>query len=446
MYMYVETGSICFRVLNNRDFTIRATHHHITTSHREPRNQPASNLLDTMANLTPDLPTVAASVTFYDQSDGLYGELVGASTVLTATSSQTQSSLEGADLTHAITRLCSVTYGYADNRTGHDRTGIQFVNYCSSFVRVRWVDAEGNPRPSHNWTLAPGQQDFFQSTTPGHVFEVSAVVQRGEEDLFGSNEDEAVLGAYRPKRSLPSGSNHCVQIHDGDADNTCQDPTFILEVVLSDPTMFDALVVASSWIDREIVLGQPRQESVKVLDLLHKIVSNVVKHPEEVKYRKLRLSNGTVRKHIGEHWCVLDFLRVLGFEKTILPKAGPSSEEGMGTKGGENENDLQEEYLMAAHPPTESKLGLYRKSVGLLDMLQHRCSSGFVADVAPPTPWDEPIVLSGGGGGGGRRGGGGGRDFMSDEDRWARVERARNFRRRAGPRPRPANAPSDRGR
>ena len=390
-----------------------------------------------MANqLAPDLPTTAAKVTLYDQSDGLYGELIDAPSVLKASSSQAQScSLEGADLTHAATQLCSVTYGYADNRDGHDQTGIQLMNCCSSFVRVRWIDAEGRPRPSHAWTLAPGQ-DLVQSTTPGHVFAISAVMQNGEEDLFGSHESEAVVGAYRPKRSLPSGSNHCVQIHDGEGDSSVAAAaanTFILEVVLADPTSYDALVVAASWIDRQIVLGQSRQDSVKVLDLLDKIVSNVVQHPDEVKYRKLRLANGTVRRHIGEHWCVLDFLGVLGFDRTILPKVG--------------DDDGQEEYLLAAHPPTETKLDLHRRAVGLLDMLRQRCAAGFVADVAPPTPWDEPIVLSGGGGGGGGRWGrGGGRGFLSDEDRWARVERVRQFRRAAGPRPRPGNAPSDRGR
>ena len=399
-----------------------------------------------MANqLAPDLPTTAAKVTIYDQSDGLYGEMIDAPSVLKASQAQS-SSLEGADLTNAATKLCSITYGYADNRDGHDRTGIQFLNYSSSFVLIRWIDADGHPRPSHIWTLAPGQ-DLVQSTTPGHVFAISAVVQHGEEDLFGSHETEAVVGAYRPKRSLPSGSNHCVQIHDGEGDNDPStagtatatfgqqpDPTFILEVVLSDPTMHDALVVSSSWIDRQIVLGQSRQDSIKVLELLHKVVSNVVQHPDEVKYRKLRLANGTVRKHIGEHWCVLDFLRVLGFDKAMLPAMDASEQ--------------QEEYLLAAHPPTETKLELHRKAVALLDMLRQRCSAGFVADVAPPAPWDEPIVLSGGGGSGGRRrrGGGGGRGFLLDEDRWARVERVRNFRRRAGPRPRPGNAPSDRGR
>ena len=400
-----------------------------------------------MANL-PDLPATAATVTVYDQSDGLYGELIDAPSVL---ASQTQSSsLEGADLTHAATLLRSVTYGYADHRHGHDRTTIHIVNYCSSFLRIRWIDREGNVRPSHIWTLAPGQQDFVQSTTPGHVFVISAVMQHGEEDLFGSHETEVMVGAYRPKRSLPSGSNHCVQIHDGDATARRQDPTFILEVVRTDPTMYDALVVASSWIDRQVVLGQSRQDGAKTLDLLRKIVSNVIQHPEEGKYRKLRLSNGTVRRHIGEHWCVLEFLRVLGFDKTVLPTAdGGGDTTSRGTEercGTENAHEQQEEeYLLAVHPPTESKLEVYRKAVGLLDMLQHRCSAGFVADVAPPTPWDEPIVLSGGGGGaGGRRGRG--RGFITDEDRWARVERVRNFRRRAGPRPRPGNAPSDRGR
>ena len=283
-----------------------------------------------MASLSSELPNVAATVTVYDQSDGLYGALIDAPSAVASMSSEhhAAATLEGSDLTNSVPKLCSVQYGYADNRDGHQRTGIEFVNYCSSFVRIRWVDADGIARPSHIWTLAPGQ-DMFQSTTPGHVFVVSAVMQRGEDDLFGSNEDEAVLGAYRPKRSLSSGANHCVQIHDGDG-NTCvdtptatleqeADPTFILEVVLADRTSYDALVVSASWIDRQVVMSMPRQDSLKVLDLLHKIVSNILEHPDDIKYRKLRLSNGTVRRHIGGHWYVMDFLGVLGFDRTTLP-------------------------------------------------------------------------------------------------------------------------------
>lgn len=407
-----------------------------------------------MASLSSELPNVAATVTVYDQSDGLYGALIDAPSAVASTSSEhhAAATLEGSDLTNSVPKLCSVQYGYADNRDGNQRTGIEFVNYCSSFVRIRWVDADGIARPSHIWTLAPGQ-DMFQSTTPGHVFVVSAVMQRGEDDLFGSNEDEAVLGAYRPKRSLSSGANHCVQIHDGDG-NTCvdtptatleqeADPTFILEVVLADRTSYDALVVSASWIDRQVVMSMPRQDSLKVLDLLHKIVSNILEHPDDIKYRKLRLSNGTVRRHIGGHWYVMDFLGVLGFDRTTLPLVEGCVIIGANTEEG-GEAVEPEEYLAALDPPTGAKLELYRKSISLLDMLKRRCSEGFVADVAPPTPWDEPIVLNGGGR---RRRRNGRTGFaMTDDDRWARVERARRFRRNAGPRPRPGNAPSDRGR
>ena len=141
-----------------------------------------------MANLSSELPNVAATVTVYDQSDGLYGELIDAPSAVASTSSEhhAAATLEGSDLTNSVPKLCSVEYGYADNRDGHQRTGVEFFNYCSSFVRIRWVDANGIARPSHIWTLAPGQ-DMFQSTTPGHVFLVSAVMQRGEDDLFGSN-------------------------------------------------------------------------------------------------------------------------------------------------------------------------------------------------------------------------------------------------------------------
>jgi len=294
------------------------------------------------------------------------------------------------------------------------------------------------------------------------VFVLSVIVSddNSEQDLFGSDEvGEAVLGAFRPKRTLPSGSHHSVQVHDGDdnpwaaeggggANNNYVSGVgtgagYILEVVLSDGTSYDALVVACYWLDREIVSKQTRLDAIATLQ---KIIANVVKDPGNDKYRKLRLSNAMVSKNIGKHWSAMDFLRVLGFQRKTIQNCSDAKSGG---------DDAKEEYLIAEGIPDDSKLALYAQAQTLLQQLQTRCQPGFVADLAPPTPWDEPVLFNnnhhrggggGGGGGGNRWGNAGSTNFVTPEDRWARVERARRFRSRAGPRPSPGNAPSDRGR
>ena len=105
--------------------------------------------------------------------------------------------------------------------------------------------------------------------------------------------------------------------------------------------------------------------------------------------------------------------------------------------------------MIVENIPDDTSLSLYVRGLALLEQLKSRCQNGFVADLAPRAPWDEPVLINNGNtagrsGGGGRWGNAGSTTFV--EDRWARVERARNFRRNAGPRPAPGNAPSDRGR
>ena len=135
----------------------------------------------------------------------------------------------------------------------------------------------------------------------------------------------------------------------------------------------------------------------------------------------------------------MEYLRVLGFQKKTLAN---DQEIGDGN---------EEEYLIAEDIPDDTTLALYVRGLALIEILQSRCQPGFVADLAPPTPWDQPLLLNDNGNsrrgrGGGRWGTAGSTNMMNPDDRWARVERARNFRRSAGPRPSPGNAPSDRGR
>jgi len=357
----------------------------------------------------------ATNTIVYDASDGIFSDVYDASTVVASYLQQSDTN-QIADQ-QAVIQLRSIHYeGGEDNNIT-----IKFYNYSSTFVTIRWIDNKGQYSPSHTWILAP-YEELNQQTSAGHIFVLS---------IPTNGSDEAVLGAFRPKRTLPSGTHHSVQVHDGETSD------YILEVILAH--RYDALVVSSFWLNRNIVMKQTRQDATKTLKILHKIVSNVIQDRSNETYRKLRLSNDTVKRYIC-NWAVLEYLRVLGFQKKTL-----ANDQG--------EAEGEEEYLIAENIPDDTTLALYVRGLALIEILQSRCQPGFVADLAPPTPWEIPIQPNDNGsgnrrgrGGRGRWGTAGSTNMMNPDDRWARVERARNFRRSAGPRPSPGNAPSDRGR
>lgn len=354
----------------------------------------------------------AANTIVYDASDGIFSDVYDASTVVASHLQQSDTN-QIADQQQELAQLRSIQYDGGED----SNIAIKFYNYSSTFVTIRWLDHKGQYSPSHTWILAPNEE-INQQSSAGHIFVLSVPT---------NGSDESVLGAFRPKRTLPSGTHHSIQVHDGDNDSS----DYILEVILSH--RYDALVVSSFWLNRNIVMKQTRQDATKTLKILHKIVSNVIQNRSNLTFRKFRLSNDTVKRYIC-NWAVLEYLRVLGFQKKTIA----------------NDQQEEEEYLIAEDTPDDTTLALYVRGLSLIEILQSRCQPGFVADLAPPTPWDEQITLNDNssrrGRGGGRWGTAGSTNMMNPDDRWARVERARNFRRSACPRPAPGNAPSDRGR
>ena len=227
----------------------------------------------------------AANTILYDASDGLFSDLYDASSTVTTSTTQQR-----------LIQLRSIHYeGGEDNNIA-----IKFYNYSSTFVTIRWIDHKGEYSPSHTWILAPNEEST-QQTTAGHIFVLSV----------SNGSDESVLGAFRPKRTLPSGTHHSVQVHDGDTESS----DYILEVILSH--RYDALVVASFWLKRNIVMKQTRQDATKTLKILHKIISNVIQDRSNETFRKLRLSNDTVKRYVC-NWATMEYLRVLGFQKKTI--------------------------------------------------------------------------------------------------------------------------------
>ncbi|XP_064488822.1 UBX domain-containing protein 6-like [Ornithodoros turicata] len=65
--------------------------------------------------------------------------------------------------------------------------------------------------------------------------------------------------------------------------------------------------------------NSPREKVKVCVDTLVKCLSNVLEHPDEEKYRRLRLSNKVMQQKVLPLEGALDFLHAAGFVKMVLP-------------------------------------------------------------------------------------------------------------------------------
>jgi hypothetical protein len=349
---------------------------------------------------------------------------------------------------------------------------VQIRSACKETVRIRWVDAKYGIRSSHTWNLVPSPTTinnvvddesnlptWIQHCLPGHFFLISIVkndtfthdAQDQEEDLFSayenarsetSSSNETILGAYRPLRPLPSGKYHTITIRDlrHDDDLAGGYRQFIVEWTLLDS--YDALCMAAAELDRHS--GGGGGTTATTIKLLSTIVSNLVQHPDDEKYHKLRLANPKIQAHLLSSWGAVQFLTLCGFERTTMvmdvADEVPTKEDFLvipSASSGMTNNErtlLLETQSLASH---------------LLSILKERTVTGFCPDLAPPTPWEPSRAVLGQVAGRNqrwaetqdRR-----RGFISADDRWERAERVNRSRRNGrGRRPDPGNAPSSRG-
>jgi hypothetical protein len=378
---------------------------------------------------------------------------------------------------------------------------VQIRNATSETIRIRWVDAAYGIRPSHTWNLPPrsslsaaAQRDpssqdansndptWHQHCSSGHFFLLSIVqnsdssdsLRPQEEDLFSAydndyriaaNSKETILGAYRPLRPLPSGNFHALAIREDstvhpehytadfttDEDQHHQDQRQLFAVQFSITDSYDALCVAAASLDPHCNSSSGGGTTIKFLTT---ILSNLIQHPNDKKYQQLRLSNPKIHLHLLSSWGAVQFLTLCGFERrrAVVDEEMNTNEDASSI--------IEEDYLIiiASDESTVSVEQEDRASVlllveiqtlalQLLQILSTRSASGFVPDVAPPTPWEPSRPILGGGGGKNKRWAETqGRRFISADDRWARAERVnRNRRNGRGRRPDPGNAPSSRG-
>jgi hypothetical protein len=390
----------------------------------------------------------AADSQILDETHGLFGDLYSPDQVLSALREEAATStyddpnvgtpvaktgLMIRSQDHALTTFSNVKQ---ETVTPHEISLEVHNTTANHMVRLRWINQHGGHNgTSHQWDIAPSST-FEQYTKAGHLF-VLSIVEYSSASSF--SEKEYVLGAYRPKRALPSTTPHCLLVHGGDNPNK----KLVLETLLLDETKFDALSVAAADLDQHHETSRHDREATQQrMELLHTIVYNVLKHPKEEKFHKLRLFNSKIHRHIASSWGAMELLRIVGFVQTSL----------LTTNKDQNANSMSEnleDYLVLSTLPNASNRsaveGHCQQALDILAILQSRVAPGFVADLAPPTPWQAPGLATNIGTTN-RSWIQQHRGFITDEERWARAERVASLRRSGASRkPAPGEAPSSRG-
>lgn len=404
-----------------------------------------------------------ADVKLYDDAGGIFGDLIHPRLVVlelereSADDDALIGQIDDIAKSTAVVALHSQSFMPVNDtsKVERDQIPLEFNNACDRSLRVRWIDDKGQSRPSHTWTIKP-QSNFIQYTKPGHLFLLSVLYgTEDENDLFSDDRREEVLCAYRPFKRLPSHTPYCVLIEQQQQEKDVGKHSFIIESMLMDEKKQDALIVAASELDPQaITTSQLRNQ--KALVTLKTILSNIRKHPKEEKFRKLRLSNHRIQRDILESRGGLYLLEnVLGFRRNEVPISEAAEKDETQAKVEESENHSTfdhsvnhtcEEYLLLSEPDAAS-INLIDRAIDLIEQLIHRGDSQFVLELAPPVPWQKPLLATTGISKNNRsRWNTRGTRFVSAEERWRRAERV-NQNRRSGRarRPERGNAPSSRG-
>jgi hypothetical protein len=333
----------------------------------------------------------------------------------------------------------------------------------TTIVRIRWISKDGYySQPSHTWNLCSGSttkmdnaanKNWIQYCSPGDFFLFSIITKGKHNSSSTKSEEETILGAYRPLRPLPSGLFHSIVI--GKEEGQTHD-NYVIEIAINDT--YDALCVAAASLDPYYQHSHDDKKTLATrIKFLTTILTNLVQHPNEQRYQKLKLSNPKIQTLI-QSWSAMQILALIGFERR-------SSTDNINRH---EQTEEKEEILIVPKDLddyTTTTSSMYTSPVStseetnviqttrslalqLLEILSSRCSPSFVHDLAPPTPW-EPSQSTAGGSNNQRWGetrDSRRRGFITDEERWARAERvAQNRRSGRGRRPDPGNAPSSRG-
>jgi hypothetical protein len=362
--------------------------------------------------------TRAAPVKLYNESHGLFGELIDPQVVLQALRmSDNVGKLDDPGSAEAVQALHSFSCSEAADVV------VEFDNITNYTIQVRWMDERGNNTPNSRWNVYP-LSSIVRLARPGHLFVVTVLLESSSSSS-SSHGEEMLFGAYRVRMSLPSGSPHCIiveQQHDGAA----EDSLFFFQAILTDDTDQDTLVVAAEALD-PVGAGSNHSALEKTISSLSTICNNILQNPaDNKKFRSLRVLNPKVQQQIVASWGAMHLLHILGFQETL---------DG-------HYLTLKEEAPNNPHHHHKS----LERAAQLLEQLHLRSKPGFVAEVAPIPPWHGPVLTSS------FRAhtfSTRGSNFLTEDERWNRTERNVGRRgRRGGGGHRPFNrgsAPSSNG-
>jgi hypothetical protein len=339
----------------------------------------------------------AATVTLFDESHGVFCELIDPQVVLSALKYE-----DNVGKLDDPAAACQITVLHSLSCQDQSEIVVEFDNISNYPVCVRWMDEHGQSNPySHQWTIE-SQQTLVRLTRPGHVFIISVVI----------DQEECLIGAYRALKSLPSDSPHLVAIEEQLSEDGTS--SFFFEMVLTDETKNDALTATAASLDPIARGGYIKPKTISTLST---IVDNILCHPNEIQFQTLRLSNPVVQHHIASSAGAMHMLHVLDFRE-----------------------DDDRQNLTVQQP----QLQRFRHAKRLLELLHARSEPNLVAEMAASVPWQPPTLtssslshwnLSG-------------THMITPEERWARTERWSSLRgHRGGGRPPPfrGEAPSSGG-
>jgi hypothetical protein len=419
-------------------------------------------------------------------------------------------------------------------------------NHNNSIIRIRWVDTNYQTKQSYTWDISPAgchhhhpddnnnnsnssnnnnsdngrinDNDTTTTTTtitkrndnlynntliqyckPGDFFlfslllataemqeEKQSAIYKEKEEFDDVSHREILLGAYRPLRPLPSGSNHSIVIGEGRDDRSkdhneekerttstatamkiCNSHSYYyIENVLTDP--FDVCVTAAAVLDPannnsdDIISSTSNNRTT--IELLNTILSNIIRHPYEEKYHRLRISNSKIQRYLISSWAAMQFLTVAcGFEQQ-------QQQQYMEEERDNDDDDTNVDDWLVAPTSSPSMMisaeeivalhEIRTQALELLQILLDRTQSTFIQELAQPTPWTPSICITTASssssdsavdddGGRNRTWGDPNRQrrgFISDEEKWNRADRnAKNRRNGRGRRPNPGEAPSSKG-
>lgn len=444
----------------------------------------------------------AAPVDLYDDSHGLFGELLPPELVLQGLQHK-HAKMEGDnfvgkldDPNNAALKATQALHSFTCH-SSQEEIMIQFDNMTQCALQVRWLDEYGRTFDHYNFSMEAFSQTVRYSRL-GHLFLITALLQKNDDDDMHhgnpqqqQDEEELLLGAYRIRMPLPSGSPHYIRMEQqrqqqteevtlssaalaaaaptaaaaaeeeippasNSENNTDTDDTtkaaaaaaaeastaylFLLEAVISDPTGQDDLVVAAEALD-SVGAGPNHQHLAKTIKTLATIVRNLLDHPDEAKYHTLRLSNPKVQSQIANCWGAMHLLHTIGFQHQQQP-----TKQNDNAKDDNNHDNGDHLTWTPDNTNNTNNLQKVQRAIKLVQQLQQRSQPGFVAELATlPPPWQGP-VLSSSHSNRGEFGHNTQRGFLSDDEKWQRAERNRQRRGRSGRRPDPGNAPSSNGR